>query len=64
MIIKFNSFLIYLSTDLTAQRTVTEPARVKKRIKTHKQANNNSIKFLFISMLTQQPRGQLQSEHE
>jgi hypothetical protein len=28
------------------------------------QYNNNSIQFLFICMLTQQPKGQLQSEHE
>jgi hypothetical protein len=26
--------------------------------------DNNSIQFLFICMLTQQPKGQLQSEHE
>jgi hypothetical protein len=27
-------------------------------------ANNNSIIFLLVSMLTQQPKCQLQSEHE
>jgi hypothetical protein len=26
--------------------------------------NKNAIQFLFIWMLTQQPKGQLQSEHE
>jgi hypothetical protein len=26
--------------------------------------NNNSIQFLFIYVLTQQPNGQLQSKHE
>jgi hypothetical protein len=26
--------------------------------------NNNSIQFLFICVLTQQPKGQLQSEHK
>jgi hypothetical protein len=31
---------------------------------TAKWINDNSVQFLFICMLTQQPKGQVQSEHE
>jgi hypothetical protein len=42
MIIQFNSFLIYLCENLTAQRPITKSAQVKKKKKyTYKEGAKN-----------------------
>jgi hypothetical protein len=68
----YNSILIYLRANLTAQKPITKLARVRR---TKQQQNTNKIRtkqgslyssnniiqsiYLFIYMLTQQPKGQL-----
>jgi hypothetical protein len=69
--LKYNIIIIQLFIYLCADRSSQGPVTVstnqngnRNNNSNNNNNNNNKIKFLFICVPTQQPKGQLQSEHE